>query len=303
MQGSPLNNWGHMMLTLRAALDGYIAEVVNLRSRTVSFYRSAVNSFESWLGREADVTDLTKANVVGLMRATIDGGHSARTANNKRSVLITLWRYAAAEGYLDPPPTIRKAHEEHAAPKAWTLRQIEAALQAAEHAKIYKGWGPRHWVALIHVCYATASRIGAVAKLPRDAFDGRYLRTPASAAKCRRELIHRLPDACVAAINAMPAIDGSDRLLFPSPYEVPHGGIQEAFRRHVATPAGINDEIDRVFHGIRRHSYTVVADKLGFDAAGALAGHTCDMRAKYFDPRLARHAVDPVTALPELKAG
>ena len=293
-------------MMLRQVLAMYCESRINLRRRTEANYESVVNGFVEFLGIEPPICDITASQIREYMRAVVQSGQSARTANNKRSVLITLWRFAAEEGLRsDLPPTIRRAREEQSLPQAWTLEQIHRALKSARQARTHRsGWGPVHWVALIHVCYATASRIGAVAKLPRSAFDGRYLRTPSTAAKSRRELIHRLPDACVQALNEMLRSHPrpSDDRLFCCPYEAVHGGIQEAFRRHVMRRAGLNGEVDRIFHGIRRHTYTVVADKLGFEAAGAIAGHTCDMRESYFDRQLAENTVDPVTALPELKA-
>lgn len=115
--------------TLAEYLDEY-STTRAIEPGTVYQYRIAVRLFERWAGHPIALDDLDELSVSAWLReygATV----SRTTARNKRTYILSLWRNAADDGYVEPPRRrIRASRVEAIAPVAWTREEVVALREA-----------------------------------------------------------------------------------------------------------------------------------------------------------------------------
>jgi len=266
----------------------HFAEIrIDVSIRTLEQYDIAVSQYDEHAGRDACDAESLRA----FLRA-IRETRSARTANNKRQALLTLWRFAHEERLVDvEPPRITKFREAKREPTAWTVQEVGQLLAACRRARTVGGsWTPQHWRALVLTAYDTSLRIGCLLAVPRDCLEGSVLYVPGELQKHRRDSRHRLHSTTVETIATLPVT----HRLFHWPVRrralwVEFGVILD----DAGLPHGRRDK----FHRLRRTSYSYVAAALGIDAATRHAGHAGDLSAVYLDRRLLDEP-DPLDALP-----
>lgn len=265
---------------------------IELRDNSYEQIQVAVRLFSRWLGREADVSDLTKANLIAWLRHLSQAGRAGRTVNGKRAHLLSLWNFAADEGLLDPPPRrVPRATEECKAPRAWLTADVDEMLAVAPSATSRRGWAGPEWTALILLLWDTALRISTALRLKPshleiDADGVGWINTPGAIQKGKRATRHRLHADTLQAIRDMRAattLDTADALL-PWPY--PLRDVQRHFSEQILEPAGLLRPGVPKFHGFRRASYSYVAASLGIERASTHAAHRSNLSRAYADPRI-----------------
>lgn len=232
------------------------------------------------------VGDLSVDLLVGFLGAYAAGGVRPRTVNSKRSALLTLWRFAHRWGDVGRPCPDRidvpRVKDYCDPPNSWTVADLKRLLDACDDAKpVRHVWTGAHWRALILTLYDTAARIGAVLSAKRSQLSARgFLVLYGCDQKTNVGTVHRLHADTIAAIEAMPPIDGDDR-LFAWPASWPHlFDVYGRLLKSAGLPHGRKDK----FHRLRRTSYTMVYREFGLRAASKHAGHRTDMSAAYLDP-------------------
>lgn len=285
-------------MKLSELLERYEQQNLNISTRSIINYWCVVNEFARWLKRTPTLADLNEATLLNWLRASM-ASRAARTVNNRRQVLLTLWRFAKWKRWLRRElPRVPKVIEPEYIPRAWFIEEIEIILDACKSARPIEGWDETRWRALVLVIYDTSHRIGALLLADRCQVspDG-WLTMYAWQTKQRADTVHRLHAETIEAIDAMPPSDK----LFPWPLHkraiwLEFGAILKA----AGLPRGPRDK----FHKIRRTSASYVARELGEGAAMAHLGHKTPGLAKrsYLDPRIVglQPAID---ALPRPKAG
>lgn len=232
-----------------------------------------------------ELAAIKKEHVVSMMKDLVSKGRSPRTANNKRSTVLTLLREAAEQKLCAVPGKIKRAEEPKRAPRAWSPQQVAEILQGCDGIKWPQDWTAADTKALCMVIYDTSHRIGALLKADRDQLDasGR-LHLYAEQTKQTADTVHTLHRETLAAIKACPRRPRSKKLF---PWPLHQRRIYVYLRRlleQVGLPAGRRD----LFHKLRRTSYTLVWATSGQDAASTHAGHSTDLHRAYLDIDLAR---------------
>lgn len=94
-------------------------------TNTIRLYRYTVRHFESVIGREAEIEDLSDINVQSVMRSMLERGCSPSSANKERSQLCSIWRFAARDGLLSRWPNVNPEVEPQRVPRAWLEPEIK----------------------------------------------------------------------------------------------------------------------------------------------------------------------------------
>ncbi len=122
-----------LQMRLDALCEAYRDNHIDLKDTSYALYEIAERQFSRWLGRQAKLSDLTKANLVAWMRSLREAGRAGVTVNNKRNHLVSLWNFAADEEWCPPPPRkIPKASEERRQPNSWDTSDLERMIVFAE---------------------------------------------------------------------------------------------------------------------------------------------------------------------------
>lgn len=274
-------------MTLLTLLENYAASKLKFGERSEAEYRTTINKFGEWLERPATVSDLNKKSVRGYLKHRIQS-RSEATAKKDRQQLLAMWRWAWDEELVDTLPRgIPKIEVPTKRVRAWKPSEVAAILQAAESWPVEKDWGPREWSALLLTIYDSAERISALLRCPLDGFDARErsLWIPASARKGRAaDQLASLHETTVEAIETMIAgrRGTSDRLFS---YWGCYRTLLRRFER-LLDSAGVDRAQRKLFHDLRRTSFTLTWAALGKDAARDQCGHTADLSRFYLDHSL-----------------
>lgn len=264
----------------------YVRSRIELTPKYVAAMAAVVRDFGLHLGRPATTAGLTDATVCDYLRAYRQRW-SPRSTNDRRQILLTLWRAAWEEGLLETlPRRVRKLPEEHDPPRAWTLSEAERlfselASQSGMIADVPAGpW----WLSLGLTVYWTSARITALRTTPTDCY------TFQRGLLVRRQKNHKaqyfpLPPSCCDAIESTHP-EGRN-LLWPWPHCPRH--FWTCFRR-IVEAAGIPSPKSgrHLFHRLRRTSISLCA-AVSPAIAQKQAGHS-DYRttiASYVDPQVA----------------
>lgn len=141
-------------------------------------HRLAVRSFGKFLGREPELADLDEETVCRWLTWLEDSsGLAARSVKNKRSELITLWRFAAEHELVDQPPAahkIRPVKVPRPIPVAWDRQQLKQLVDACARLDGVTASGiprSRYFMVLIRVAYESGLRRGDIFKINLNDID------------------------------------------------------------------------------------------------------------------------------------
>ncbi len=279
----------------------YIASNLNLKPNSADQLKYTLASLAKHLSRPPTVDDLNSETVIPWLR-DVASARSIRTANNQRSNLLTLWRFAAEpeRNLAAPPPKIARIREVKRIPEAWTVGEMARLINECRRwqppagkrwASKWANWDGRCWAALVQVIYDTSLRIGCLlSSKPEQLRPDGFLFVPGELQKGKQDTLHKLHANTIADLQA--TVSGGR--LFPWP--VKKRRIWFHFRE-ILKAAGLPSDRRCLFHRLRRTSYTQVYVTLGPEAATRHAAHTSDLSRLYLDPRalpMNRHAADAI---------
>ncbi|MHB1038621.1 MAG: tyrosine-type recombinase/integrase [Pirellulales bacterium] len=247
-----------------------------------------VERFSRWLGRQAELSDLTDSTVNRWLSALGEGQRAKATIHNNRGELLALWNDAFANCVVQHPPRrVRKIKLPRTLPTAWNEGEILRLLAAAEEVP---GWFRRSrvakgpfWVALIMTAYDTGLRQGDLLRLRRDQIDASgHLRT----------IQHKTGNEILSRVHLVPTLAAIEA-TYPPRRKFIFGGVlyasrlQRAFQQ-IVKAAGLVGS----FKKLRKSGATAV-EKETPGAATAFLGHRSPQVAAmhYVDPTIARQEV------------
>lgn len=266
-------------------LQIYLRSRIELTSKYVGSMAAVVRDFGAHLGRDALAADLTDAKVCNYLRAYRQRW-SARSTNDRRSILLTLWRAAWEEGLTATlPRRMRRIPEEHDPPEAWTLEECERLFSEAwnQRGRIDGVPAGAWWLSLCLTVYWTSARITALRSTSTECY------RPNEGLLVRRQKNHKsqwfaLPLSCCEAIDATEP--KARKLLWPWPHCPRY--FWTRFRRIVEAAGLPSPKTGRhLWHRLRRTSISLCA-AISPTIAQKQAGHS-DYRttlASYVDPRV-----------------
>lgn len=267
-------------MRLQEHLARYCATNPSITSeRTVARYKTTVANFERWLGRDAEMDDLTPDNW-GLWIQSRRGERAAGTIRGDAEKLRVIWKFAAAEEGL-PEPRVKLPPSVQNDPVAWRPKELAALERAARECDWRIGGmrGSVFWPALIGVAVDTGERINAIHSLESLDIDlgGLEITFRRDNRKGKRRTLRKGVSRQTAAHVAA--------LLRRRP-EMPFAVVQPASLypplRRLLADAGLPRSRTRMFHCLRRTHATYVHLQ-GGDATASL-GHA--------DPRTTRGYID-----------
>lgn len=183
------------MLLRDVCTDLYFRDNLKIRhEHTRRLYLIACQQLGLFLMRQATVSDLTDQNIAGMMRFLVQEGRTARTANNRRTALLAIWKYLHREGLVTHGPNVGTLRESQRVPRAWSAEQLQQLVAACRQYPRPIGGirGSDWWLAFHGLAWDTAERTGAVLALRWDWYDAgrRVLYVPAECRKAQGK------DAC-----------------------------------------------------------------------------------------------------------
>lgn len=278
-----------------------------LRLSTLDQYARAARSFCRFCGRDIPVSSISKMDVLTWMQQRLKEA-SPRTVKRERGDLLTLWRFAWAEGLhkVNPDtlriPTVRCPRK---SPVALHLDQLQSWIEAAGHlAGNVRGTDiskANWWQAFGLFLYYTAARPSA-ARLVRVKdinLDRGIVVLRAEVAKTGHDDVCRLSEQAIDAIRKI--YDPAAEYVFVWPY-----CREKLWRKFKSISKQAGLPIDR-YHSLgcmRRTTASLVAANGSVELAQQLLGHSSPdiTRRYYLDPAICnqRSAVD---VLPRIKIG
>lgn len=261
----------------------FLVNNLNLSEGAATNYRVAINHLTSFHRTPVMCRDLSDDLLLRFMRhLNASGTQSARTINNKRCAIKTIWAAAARKGLAQKPGVIGKFSEPKRIVRAWSVAQVAQIIEAARFAPTIRHWDYRHWRFLILLIYDTSHRVRALLQTPWSALsaDG-YLLVLAEHAKGHADKLHKVHAETLAAFRDLPP--SKSGLLIDWPLS-----IKEIWPRFklILKAAGLPATRRDLFHKLRRTSYTYVYALLGQHAASDHAAHTTDLSRVYLDVTL-----------------
>ncbi len=236
---------------------------------------SVARRFSGFLGRPAELRDLTVVNVCAYL-ANYRKAWSARSTNNQRATLISFWLDVADRAELIPllaelpqPRRIKKLKEDREPPRCWREKQIRKliAYLATLDGTICDITASDWWLSLVLSIHWTSSRISSMMAVVTDDYDGEGLLVRKQ--KNHQPLWHELPKSCRRIIERTEP--NGRKMLWPSPWSM--WTVWHKFREiveEVGLPAPKGKR--NLFHKLRRTTITYCA-KVDPAIAQRTAGH------------------------------
>jgi integrase len=255
--------------TLAGYLESvYLAENFGLSNGYIAELRRVVRQFGEFLNYEPTLMELSPALVCRFLQSLLVKGLSPTTINDKRRMLLTLWRAARSSGAPRfSRKRIGKLVEPDPVPTAWTVEQCAQIFAACKLLGGMVGGIPRSlfWLSLFLAIYSTGERVKAVLNsLSSDCdLDSGTLLLRWQTVKTRKNrLVWLIPEA-VTAIQAI--YDPARKRIWPWPH-----GKRHFFRqaRRIIESAGVPCPKDEksLFQRMRRTSGSLV-EAAGGDGA------------------------------------
>jgi len=110
--------------------DQYVL-IRNLSRGAAYLMRWSVRSFGRHVGRAPTAADLTDGAVSAWL-ASLASTAAPATRAEHRTHLLSLWRFAARQGYCQPPGDIRRERAPEPQPEAWTVEDVGRLLAACD---------------------------------------------------------------------------------------------------------------------------------------------------------------------------
>ena len=252
---------------------------------TVRLYEFAITEFDSAVGREATIYDLSDDAVIAMMQAIIDRGSTNRTANRSRECIVALWNFLARKRIVDQFPDVPRLPDVKNAPVAWSRDQLARLFQACRDAPGYIGdyTAARWWLILHSLLWNSCDRIKP-ARLCR--FEDFNLDTGWATfhAKMRKggseSNTFKLDPITIGLLKPVAKESGP---VLPWPYSWTY--IYKLYNKLLRS-AGLPRDRFHKFHAVRRSAGSWI-DAAGGDATAAL-GHSSERitRRHYLDPTI-----------------
>ncbi len=286
-------------MILHLLIVEYLAENPNVKSpHTERLIETSAKHFGTYLAREATVADLTDRNLTAFIRHRQKLGRAPATVEREAAKLMTLWRYAACCGFIQPP-RIRIEKAPPGEPIAFLKREVRALFREAGRydKKITTIDGAIMLVALLSVCFDTAERIGALCEVDRNDIQiasnwlfitGAWI-TIRSRKNGGRPIVRKLRRSTARALSKHLAACPHRR-----PFGFVHRGTLYYHLEGLLKRAGLPTSRRHKFHCLRR-SHASYLHASGGNAQESLDhAEASTTRLHYFDPRITRrnHAIN-----------
>jgi len=268
--------------------------MIGAKQVSVDQLRYTIVRFGKFLGRNPMIADLNEETVTGYLSWVINAnGLSVSTANNSRSQLLSMWRYANRRGLIDKLPDIDKLREYRGLPEAWTMEELGKIIAESRKQQTPKTgmlYPPGlYFPALILTAYDTGLRIRALRGIQRSAWKPERVEITAEANVMKHKVSQtfQVSEETRDALQNMLASAKSEHdspLLFPWPHS--EEALHAAYRK-ILERCGLYTGPKDSFHKLRRTSATHLTAAVGIEAASRHLGHSgIEMTKRYVDPRL-----------------
>jgi len=204
-----LHRWVSIVDLARFLDEVYLSDRLGLSAAYVAELRRA-----AWQLGNPELSALSKSALADFMRRFLE---NSATANNKRRMILTLWRAAYEEGLAPPPLAPKRLPEPEDVPTAWTAEEVGRLIWTAGlWPGDYRGIpAARWWQALFATAYWTGGRIGALLASLWSEYSAAGLTVRGRAQKNRRGQLYKLPPHCREKLDRLPRIE---RLIWPWPH-------------------------------------------------------------------------------------
>lgn len=250
--------------------------------RTTELYAYSIRLFEDFLGREAQIADLTDLNVSRHLARLLAQGRRPAGVNKERDQLLALWRLAARKRLIDQFPEVRRVHEPEVLPVAWSFEEMWRLRISCNYVPgEYSGIPARlWWLAMHELLWATGERIAAVMLSKWSDFSGNVIIFPADSRKGRSKAnVCHLPENAVSAIEAIRA--PARERIFAWPFSESY--IYRVYHT-ILERAELDTSSRSKFHRMRR-SHATHLRAAGGDPQLSLGHSNPSVTARYIDER------------------
>lgn len=264
-------------------LRDYLAEYAlthEIDAETLRQYRISVGLFDRWYesrhGRAVGLDDLDELEVSAWLRDYAAEGRASSTVRSKRTQIVSLWKAAADDGYVEPPRRrIRSVRVVLKDPEAWTREEVRRLLDVCQGLPRRHKCGLRRsvWFSLaVRLAWDTGLRWGDLIRLRVDQVtaDG-FVALPQH--KTKRIVVCRISPSTIELLRQT-LVDVPREVIVPWPSS--HETFNDQVRLIVAK-AGIRPG---TWKWIRRAGATDVEIQLS-GAASRFLGHVPGSRIAY----------------------
>jgi hypothetical protein len=271
----------------------YVPSRIEIAEQYEQKLYSVAAKFSAFLDKPATLADFTDQTICDYL-SRYRKSWSARSTNNQRQILLSLWQDASDRMELLPlliampnRKRIRKLPEEIDPPEAWSIAQVASLMNRASslNGSIGNVSAAAWWLSLFLSIYWTSCRISSMLAVPSSAYDGKGLLV-------RKQKNHRpqwfsLPDSCRKVLEQ--TRPRNRQLVWQHPW---HPRTIWAKARKIIESAGLPSPRTgrQLFHRLRRTTITMCA---AIDPAVAqrTAGHRdyATTLKHYVDPRMLRN--------------
>jgi hypothetical protein len=253
----------------------YVPSRVEIDGQYEKKLYSVTRKFSAFLLHEAALADFTESNVANYL-TFYRKSWSARSTNNQRQILFSLWQEAAdrtelSQFFLEQPRRrrIKKLKEEIDPPRCWRkaqMRRLVAYLQTLD-GEICGIPASIWWLSLVLSIHWTSSRIGSMMAVRSEHYDGMGLLVRKQ--KNKKPQWHKLPRSCRRIIEQ--TNPNNRKMLWPRPWCM--RTVWDKFREIVESVGLPSPKGKRnLFHKLRRGTITYCA-KADKAIAQQTAGH------------------------------
>lgn len=276
------------MATLAEFTQGFIDRSLSIGQRAAEQIVISVRRLDQFAGHHVEVHELSRDLLCRFLRRRLTTC-SAFTVKRNRAHLIQLWREAAEEGLVTPPPKIPAIKLPKPVPRAISLDVITRLLGAAgcQTSLMRNTQTPSSlfWRAAILFIYDVGVRLTAMLDIERGDIDitNRIVVLRHDSAKTMLGQVLDFSEQTAEAIGDLMQANGGKH-VWEWPYR--KRMIWLHFKR-LMVAAGLQPENGVAFHALRKShaSYTMlVSDQ---ETARKRMGHTSAlMTERYIDPRI-----------------
>lgn len=258
------------MTLLREILHSRYSIAHNLCAKSVVLFNASLDRFQSHLGRESEIDDLTDLAVIKFLRwrsVTPLAGRVCRpaTARKDQANIVSLWNYCGkkrmtySNGTLVDFPDLPRnlIRVPNRPPKGYTVEEVSSLIRQA---KLRVGWigaapAAWFWPGLIWSLWETGERIGGHLGVTWDDvdLDRRVITFQGASRKDRMTTIQRVISAELAAF-LLPQKGAAESLVWPWNTFRCYCNIFPSMRI-LCESAGVTP---RGFHAIRKASCSYV---------------------------------------------
>lgn len=256
-------------------------------TNTRRLYLESLKKLDLLLGKPADLSDLTSANIELVMQATVDAGGAIPTANKHRDQLLAIGRYAHRLGLAHEWPDVRAYQEPERTPTAWLASEISQLIDACKRQRGKIGNVPAdlYWETLVRVCFDSGERIGALLGVRWEDVEKEWMLCRAENRKGgKRDRKYMLGPETVACLVKLRPFTFADEVVFKWPYCYTY--LWPRYKK-VLRSAGLPANRTCAFHRIRR-STASIAHAAGMNAQELLDHSHRRVTQAYLDPRFTR---------------